>query len=159
MAETVKKLIRDYFIHGSNIGTMDASDAVDTLLSINGDSIIEAIFENREFIRPIVSGEIPQFSNEKEVYNVLRILIESGLSGLTYEQVGEYLCSINTKPEAMRKYGETHYKFASQLGLTKRGYPLSPTEIGIAFFHLASDSQREASRIQLSLFQMANYLK
>lgn len=143
MTESEKQLILDYFIRGDNIGKMDVFDAVEFLTRIDGDTLISAILSNRDSLRPIETNDIPQFSDEHDIYNVLRVLIDSGLSELTYEQIGSYLCPVNAKATAMRKYGENHYKFAAQIGLAKKGYPLLPTEIGIAYYLFTKDSQRQ----------------
>lgn len=144
MSELEKQLIMDYMIYGNNIGKTDVFVAIELLTSMDGGDIINFILENKEYLRPIVTGEIPQFSNEKDIYGVLRVLIDSGLSNLTYEQIGEYICSIDAKFDARRKYGETHYKFAYQLGFTTSGYPLSATEIGVAYYYLENDEKRQA---------------
>lgn len=147
------QIIMDYMIYGNNIGATDVFDAVEILTHLNGNDIISSIISNRDILRPIVTGEIPQFSEEKDVNNVLRVLIDSGLKDITYEQVGAYLCPVNAKFEARRKYGETHYKFAAQIGLTTKGYPLSATEIGVAYYLLSSDEKRQSlmSRLIFSI--------
>lgn len=144
MTDSENQLIMDYMIYGNNIGKTDVFDAVETLVYLNGNDLVAVIMANRENIRPIVTDEIPQFSEEKDVYKTLRVLIDSGLDELTYEQIGAYLCSVDAKFEARRKYGENHYKFARQLGLTTKGHPLSATEIGVAFYLLDSDEKRQA---------------
>ena len=144
MTSPEKQLVMDYMIYGNNIGNTDVFDAVEILTKMGGEDIIDIIMENKDGVRPIITGEIPQFSEEKEVNRVLRVLIDSGLKNMTYEQVGAYLCPVGTKFEARRKYGETHYKFASQLGLTKKGRPLATTEIGVAYYLLESDEKRQA---------------
>lgn len=144
MISTEKQLIMDYMIYGKNIGKTDVFIAVEVLTSIDGANLIDVIFENRNRLRPVVTGEIPQFSEEKDIYKVLQVLLDSGLENMTYEQIGSYLCSVDAKYEARRKYGETHYKFASQLGLTKKNQPLSATEIGVAYYLLESNEVRQA---------------
>lgn len=153
MRNSEKQIIMDYMIYGNNIGVTDVFDAVDILTHLNGSDIIASIISNSDVLRPIVTGEIPQFSEEKDVNNVLRVLIDSGLKDITYEQVGAYLCPVDAKFEARRKYGETHYKFASQLGLTTKGYPLTATEIGVAYFLLSNDEKRQSlmSRLIFSI--------
>lgn len=143
MTDTAKNLIVDYMILGNNIGNVDVFDAIATLSQTNGNDIIPIIIESRDKLRPIVTGEIPQFSEEKDVYNVLRVLVDSGLDNMTYEQVGSYLCPVGTKYDARRKYGETHYKFACQLGLTRQGRPLATTEIGVGYYLLENDEKRQ----------------
>lgn len=137
------RLIMDYIINGNNIGETDVFTAVEVLSKMNGNDIIAVIVEQKEKIRPIITGEIPQFSEEKDVNKVLRVLIDSGLDDLTYEQVGSYLCAADAKYEARRKYGETHYKFAYQLGLVHKGSPLCATEMGIAYYLLETDEKRQ----------------
>ena len=144
MTDTENKLIMDYMIRGKNVGDTDIFEAVETLMHLNGNDIITAIMERQDCIRPIVTGEIPQFSEEKDVYKVLWVLIDSGLENLTHEQIGAYLCPVDTKFEARRKYGETHYKFAAQLGLATKGRPLATTDIGVAYYLLESDEKRQA---------------
>ena len=144
MTDAEKNLIMDYMIRGKNVGDTDIFEAVDVFLHLNGNDIISIIMERQNCIRPIVTGEIPQFSEEKDVYKVLRVLIDSGLKNLTHEQIGAYLCPFGAKFEARRKYGETHYKFAAQLGLATKGRPLATTEIGVAYYLLESDEKRQA---------------
>ena len=139
-----RQLIMDYVVYGNNIGETDVFSAVDMFINMDGADIISVILENQDRIRPVVTDEIPQFSEEKDVYKVLRVLIDSRLENLTYEQIGAYLCPVNAKYEARRKYGENHYKFASQLGLTKRNRPLDTTEIGVAYYLLENDEKRQA---------------
>ena len=137
------QLIMDYMIRGNNIGETDVFDAVAIFLHINGNDLIQSILDNRDNIRPVVTNEIPQFSNELDVNNVLRVLLDSGLKDLTYDQVGAYLCPPDSKYYARRKYGENHYKFACQLGLTVPNYPLAVTEIGTAYYLLENDTLRQ----------------
>lgn len=143
MTDTTKNLIVDYMILGNNIGNADVFEAIATLSQMNGKDIISIIIENKNKLRPIVTGEIPQFSEEKDVYKVLRVLVDSGLENMTYEQVGSYLCPVGTKFDARRKYGETHYKFACQIGLTRQGRPLATTEIGVGYYLLGNDEKRQ----------------
>ena len=153
MTDIESRLIRDYMIYGNNIGSTDVFIALDTLMQMDGYDIISVILENRNIIRPIVTGEIPQFSEEKDVNRVLQVLIDSGLEDLTYEQIGSYICSPGAKFDARRKYGETHYKFAYQLGLTTKERPFAATEIGYAFYLLENDEKRQAvmSRLVFSI--------
>ena len=144
MTDAEKKLIMDYMIRGDNVGNTDVFEAVDILIHMNGNDIISVIMECQDIIRPIVTGEIPQFSEEKDVFKVLRVLIDSGLEKLSYEQIGAYLSPSDAKSEARRKYGETHYKFAAQLGLATMGQPFSATEIGVAYYLLENDEKRQA---------------
>ena len=143
MTDTAKNLIVNYMVLGNNIGNADIFDVIATLSQTHGDDIISVIIENKNKLRPIVTGEIPQFSEEKDVYKVLRVLVDSGLDNMTYEQVGSYLCPVGTKFDARRKYGETHYKFACQLGLTRQGRPLATTEIGVEYYLLENDEKRQ----------------
>lgn len=162
MMNSENQIIMDYMICGNNIGVTDVFNAVDILTHLNGNDIIASIILNRDVLRPIITGEIPQFSKEKDVNNVLKVLIDSGLKDITYEQLGAYLCPVDAKFEARRKYGETHYKFASQLGLTTKGYPLTATEIGVAYFLLNSDEKRQSlmSRLIFSIpFVQHTFLK
>ena len=82
MTDAEKKLIMDYMIRGENVGNTDVFEAVDILIHMNGNDIISVIMECQDIIRPIVTGEIPQFSEEKDVFKVLRVLIDSGLEKL-----------------------------------------------------------------------------
>ncbi len=143
MTEFENRLIMDYMILGKNIGQTDVFEAVETLSHMDGGNIIDVIFDNRDKVRPIKTDEIPQFSNEKDINNVLRIIIDSGLSDMTNEEIGSYLCPTETKYDARRKYGETHYKFASQLGLTTKSRPYTATEIGIAYYLLEGDVAKQ----------------
>lgn len=144
MTEFEEKIIMDYMINGNNIGDANVFDAINTLSNIDGNDIINIIICNENNLRPIETNSIPQFSNEKDIYTVLKVLIDSGINDLSYEQVGEYLCPNNAKSTAKRKYGENHYKFANQLGLTTKARPFSATEIGIAYYLLNNDSERQA---------------
>lgn len=144
ITEPVRTLILNYMIYGNNIGATDVFDAVEILSNIGGEDIINVIMESREILRPIATNEIPQFSNEKDVYGVLRVLIDSGLDDMTYEQIGAYLCPADAKFFARRKYGENHYKFTCQLGLAVKEHPFSATEIGVAYYLLDSNEKRQA---------------
>lgn len=143
MTAPEKQLIMNYIIRGENIGKTDVFDAVEILMQMNGEDLIQSVIENKGILRPIITGEIPQFSNELDVNNVLRVLVDSGLEDLTYEQIGSYLCPEGTAFEARRKYGETHYKFACQLGLAEKKRPFAATEIGIAYYLLENDERRQ----------------
>ena len=153
MTKSEKQIVLDYIINRKNIEVTNVFNVVEILTHLNGNDIIASIISSRDIIRPIVTGEIPPFSEEKDIYNVLRILIDSGLEDMTHEQVGAYLCPVDAKFEARRKYGETHYKFAWQLGLTTKGYPLSATEIGIAYLRMNSNRERQSlmSRLIFSI--------
>lgn len=142
MTENEEKLILDYMIYGNNTGTLPAPEAVVLLSHLDGGDIIDVILDNRDSLRPIITDEIPQFSNEDDVDNVLRVLIESGLQDLTYEQIGEYLCPVDAKRTARRKYGENHYKYACRLGLTTKERPFTATEMGVAYHDLKSNKEQ-----------------
>ena len=91
MTDAERRLVMDYMVRGNNIGETDVFTAVDILSELNGNDIISVIIDHKSEIRPIVTGEIPQFSEEKDVNNVLRVLIDSGLKDLIY--------TINYKPD------------------------------------------------------------
>ena len=72
MNEFENSLITDYMIKGINIGNANVFDAISTLITLDGNDIIDVIIENRYNLRSISTNNIPQFSNEKDVYNVLK---------------------------------------------------------------------------------------
>ena len=153
MTEFEKRLLMNYMINGENIGSVNVFDAIATLSKIDGSYIIDVIIENKSNLRSICTNNIPQFSNEKDIYSVLRVLIDSGINDLSYEKIGSYLCPNNAKSTAKRKYGENHYKFAQQLGLAVKERPFSATEIGVAYYLMENDNERQAlmNRLVLSI--------
>lgn len=144
MTDFENQLIMDYIINDNNIGNADVFDAIATFLKLDGNEIIDVIIHNENNLQNITTNSIPQFSNEKDIYIILKVLIDSGIKDFTYEQLGTYLCPNNAKPTAKRKYGENHYKFANQLGLTVKDHPFSATEIGVAYYLMSNNIERQS---------------
>lgn len=102
----------------------------ESLLSYSFEEIINYICENANSLKEIQTNDIPQFSNFEDLHTVLRVVSGSPEAKMTREKLGYYLCPVYAKKAARVKYGENHYKLASQLGLANDGTPLSLTPLG-----------------------------
>lgn len=120
----------------------DAIELLELIYSMPVEEIFAIIKENQDSLRPVTAANIPQFSNEDDVFSVLRVLIDSDMDDLDYEKLGYYMRPRGTKHGALVKYGENHYKFAEQLGLVTPSHPFSVTDLGLAFYLEESSTKR-----------------
>ena len=85
-----------------------------------GNTSISELLRIVDFIQPqeqVDSATLPQFGSLETVIRVPEIMIDTGIDGLSYTQLGFYLKGdVNAKQSANAKYGETHGKGACQLG-------------------------------------------
>ena len=93
--------------------------------------LMEIILEDRELF-PIGKKDVPQFSDlRKAFYNVPYILMNCGIDGVGYAQMGYILREKQRSDVADKKYGENHIKTAEQLGLCYvKGYKSYLTDLG-----------------------------
>lgn len=110
----------------------DLSNEVLRLLSKYSCKDIISIIKEDSELYPIDKGDIPQFSDLGiAFYNVPYILLNCGIDGVGYAQMGYTLRQKRRSEVADRKYGENHIKTAAQLGLCKIwNYKSYPTELG-----------------------------
>lgn len=99
------------------------------LLSIDVYSIIKLIAEakDRDVVNP---SNIPQFSNlDDATKGVVKILLESGMNGMTFDEMGYFLNGKQRNEVANRKYGENHAKLATLLDLAIINFPNNSASI------------------------------
>lgn len=153
MTDTEKDIIKKIFVtHEEIIDTEIAENVlVDLLIEITPEEIFEIIKTNADDLLPVSIENIPQFSNSNDIFEVLRVVIDSGIDGLSYVNIGKYLCNKNAKVGARSKYGENHYKLAMQLGLTSNERPLKASFIGIAVYHSSNSFKRDMIKRKLAM--------
>lgn len=127
------------------------------LMKYNPYKIIELISksDDRDIVVP---SNIPQFSNLHDAtHEVIRILVESGLEGISYDEMGGYLNprAKNLSVIAKRKYGENHSKMATFFDLAVINFPqnkavIMPSLLGKVYYHL-SENQKNDIIIKLIL--------
>lgn len=115
---------------------VDASIIGELLIQMSMDELVQYVINNQEELPEVTTKNIPQFSKIDDVVKVLWILADSGIEKLDYAQIGFYLCPDNSTEGACRKYGENHYKLASQLGFVTPDKPYEITDLGFYFYSL-----------------------
>ena len=122
---------------------MDYSDFFSFLLNTSAEEIWRVISTNRTELTAITTKNIPQFSEKRDMYKALKVIIAAGATPLEYIDLGYYLCKIDRKPEAKRKYAENQYMLAVQMGLAYDQKPLAVTDLGRAFSSLPRESDKD----------------
>lgn len=112
---------------------MDYDSFLDCLRGASVDEIFEIIVCNRNELEEIQTRNIPQFSEKRDMYKALKVLVAAEAGSLSYHDLGYYLCKIDRKAEAKRKYAENQYMLAVQMGFAVDGKPLAVTPFGRAF--------------------------
>lgn len=130
---------------------LDAIAMLDLIYSLSVENILDIIKSNQNELRSISAANIPQFSNPDVIFKVLKVVIDSESNDLNFERIGYYLRPRGTKPGALRKYGENHYKFAMDLGLVTEKRPFSATDLGLAFYLMEDTDKRLAIQKKLVL--------
>ena len=110
-----KQAIFDVFIKHQIDTCIDPLDFLGFIQHASTTEIYHVIKENREILIPVQTGNIPQLSEVKDMFRTVKILNECETQ-LDMTTLGYYLIGDDRAPEARRKYGETHYNFACQLG-------------------------------------------
>lgn len=88
------------------------------LLGTSSDEIFALIKNNCDRLIPVSAANIPQFSNADDLPRVIEI-VRNASALHSFVDIGHFLISVDAKDAAKRKYGENHYKLATQLGLTE----------------------------------------
>lgn len=140
MTKVEEAIIYSIFVSQSNCAWKDGEQQLDTLCNTPTEEIFSIIKENKEVTLKIAARNIPQFSNPRDIEEVLNIIINS-CEQLGFAEIGYFLCNKGAKLGAKRKYGENHYKLAVQLGLATE-YGFRATDLGYAYFS-AKDSERK----------------
>ena len=123
-------------------GAMDCSEFLSFLKVTSAEEIWDVISNNRDQLPEITTKNIPQFSEKRDMYKALKVIIAADTTPLEYADLGYYLCKVDRKPEAKRKYAENQYMLAVQTGLAYERKPLAVTNLGRSF----SDLQRESDK-------------
>lgn len=121
--------------------------AIAILIEADIEEIIDIVGKHRDEIQPITTMEIPMFNDLHLADEIPGIVFAN--PGIDYLHIGYYL-SKNGSYNAKIKYGETHYKAASALGLVKVGAPYFVTSIGKKWVHLGQ-KDRDLLRPKLCL--------
>lgn len=129
------------FVYQDAAEYLDLDDIAKFIFEQDVDDIFRVIERFKNEIPGISTINIPIFSSIHEVNNVLSILLETGVEYEDVEALGSILSDAN-KTEAQRKYGETHYRLASLLGLTTKTTPLRVTELGKQYYALKEDERK-----------------
>lgn len=93
----------------------------------------------------ITPSDIPQFSNyEDAVYKVPYLTVASGLTDISFTQMGFMLINTPKKDGAYMKYGENHAKMAAQMGLcnVQKG-KINLSYFGCLYSKLSKEEQAE----------------
>lgn len=153
MTEQEKKALYNLFITQSPFTDtgFDAFSLTELLGRTSADDIFDVIKNNCGSLLKVVSNNIPQFSNAGDIYQVLRVVIDSEIDNLTYENIGYYLCPKGAKIGAQVKYGENHYKLSAQLGLVTYAKPFVATDLGIAYYLTDNSTERRNIEKRLAL--------
>lgn len=129
-----------------------SQEVVRLLLKYKCKDLLDIIKEDASFFS-IDKSDIPQFSDlNKAFYNVPYGLVNSGIEGVGYAQMGYLLREDNRKEAADRKYGENQMKTAEQMGLCKIvKYKAYPTVLGKLLVVL-SENERQILLPKLCLY-------
>ncbi len=127
-----------------------AENIIYIIRDISIQNILIIIRDSRYSPQKIISRNIPQFSQFYDYENVVRIVMDSGEKDISFKMLGYYLEG-EKSPLALAKYGENHYKLASQLGLVTNGKHRDVTSIGKAYRLVPDDSERHMIGCKLCL--------
>ena len=95
----------------------DAMNVLHEISRIEVDELLQ-IIDSTPIQSCLTPDEIPQFGKIETVWEVPRVLVETGMGQLNYAQVGFYLKNNESSTrEANYKFGENHGKCAGMLGL------------------------------------------
>lgn len=109
------------------------------------------LIRDSKYPHPLITpGNIPQFSQFYDYENVLRIVMDSGEKDISFEMLGYYLEG-KRSIRAMVKYGENHYKLASQMGLVTSGKHRENTFLGSCYHHIKDEEIRHMIGCKLCL--------
>jgi len=112
------------------------------LITVPHEQIFDFICNNENAIKCIEPNNIPQFSNADLLPKVVNIVANSS-ELRNFADVGYFLTDAETKLVAQRKFGENHYKLASQLGLV---LPISHhfglTSLGEMYYSETDDKKK-----------------
>lgn len=162
MTEIQRKAVYALFVKQNHEldGLMDYSDFLSFLRNASAEEIWSVISANRTELTAITTKNIPQFSEKRDMYKALKIIIAADTTHLEYKDLGYYLCKVDRKPEAKRKYAENQYMLAVQIGLAYEQKPLAVTEFGKAFSSLQQEGDKDEvlKRLCLSIPVMQQIL-
>lgn len=100
------------------------------------------LIRDSKYPHPLITpGDIPQFSQFYDYEKVLRIVMDSGEKDISFEMLGYYLEG-KRSVRAMVKYGENHYKLATQMGLVTSGKHRENTLLGSCYRQIKDEETR-----------------
>lgn len=111
---------------------------INILEDVSTENIIKLIDSNKDKIKDINPGNIPQFSNLSSINDVLDFV--SVAENTTYELIGYYI-NKDSKKGAQMKYGENHYKIAALIGLVTPQKPFEVTDLGKRYMMLTEEEK------------------
>ena len=145
MTELQRKAVYALFVKQDHQlgGLIDYSEFLSFLKDSSAEEIWSVISAYRTELTAITTKNIPQFSEKRDMYKALKVIVAAGSTRLEYKDLGYYLCKIDRKPEAKRKYAENQYMLAVQIGLAYEQKPLAVTDLGRAFTSLQQESDKD----------------
>lgn len=134
--EKERQAVYDVFVCHKIDTCMDPLAFLDFIQEALTCEIYHIIRENKDKLIPIHTSNIPQLSEVEDMFRTIQILNDCEEAVDMYT-LGYYLLGANCSREAQRKYGETHYNFACQLGLANKlpRQKTSLTDLGVAFYY------------------------
>ena len=129
-----------------------SKELIRLLLKYHCEDLLKIVLEDGELF-PIDKKDIPQFSDlRRAFFNVPYILMNCGINGVGYAQMGYILRERQRSEVADKKYGENHIKTAEQLGLCYvEGYKSYLTDLGKISVSL-SEKEKELLLPKLCLY-------
>lgn len=114
MTELQRKAVYALFVKQDHQlgGLIDYSEFLSFLKDASAEEIWSVISAYRTELTAITTKNIPQFSEKRDMYKALKVIVAAGSTRLEYKDLGYYLCKIDRKPEAKRKYAENQYMLA-----------------------------------------------
>ena len=134
--EKERQAVYDIFVCHKTDTCMDPLAFLDFIQEASTSEIYHVIKNHYRELIPVHTSNIPQLSEVEDMFKAIRILNDSE-EKMDMFTLGYYLLGGNGSREAQRKYGETHYNFACQLGLAVK-LPRKRTmltDLGIAFYY------------------------
>ncbi len=133
--EKEKQAVCDVFVKHHVDTCMDPLEFLGFIQYASTTDIFHVIRECKDDLVPVQPGNIPQLSEVKDMFRTVTILNDCE-TALDMTTLGYYLIGSDRSAEAQRKYGETHYNFACQLGfaIKHKDRRTHLTDLGTAFY-------------------------
>lgn len=151
--EKERQAVYDVFVCHKVDTCMDPLAFLDFIQNASTTDIYHIIRGNKDKLIQIKTSNIPQLSEVEDMFKTIQILNDCE-EPMDMYTLGYYLLGSNCSREAQRKYGETHYNFACQLGLANKlpKQNTSLTDLGIAFYYKnAAEKKQITNRLILEV--------